>query len=541
MKVLIAEDEKILRLRLEKLLVEMDFEVVSCKDGIEAWDAIRSENTPSILILDWMMPGMDGIEICSNVRMQTKEAYTFILLLTSKGGQEDYVKGMEAGADDYMTKPFNHIELKARLRVGKRIVELNEELLSVRDSLQKQANHDKLTGLFNRHYMSEILDREFSRSLRYKTDLSCLLLDLDYFKEINDTFGHSFGDMVLREFSACLKKNSRKSDFSFRYGGEEFMLLLPNTGITGAQNVAETIRAACDKKLYTYDTQTTNVTVSIGIASVKQHQLLESKEILALADKALYRSKAEGRNRVTVYMKDPSEQSTGEKTSEGSSFKYLKEKLSLILEKTKKSSIESLKLLARDMGDDEHKQRNHDLKRYIRLFGENLAIPPAIIETVNRAANFHDSFKILMGKTFIDRDTVLSRNETNEIKAHPYMLSELTELFDFFTNERSILMYHHENFDGTGYPGGLKENEIPLGARIFAITDAITAMLSERGYRPKLSPEEMVKELADKAGTQFDPMLVSLFFDIIEKQKLFPIPVEVLEEAREKVVVRKNS
>ena len=146
-----------------------------------------------------------------------------------------------------------------------------------------------------------------------------------------------------------------------------------------------------------------------------------------------------------------------------------------------------------------------------------------------------------MGKTFIDRNTVLSRNETNEIKAHPYMLSELTELFDFFTNERSILMYHHENFDGTGYPGGLKENEIPLGARIFAITDAITAMLSERGYRPKLSPEEMVKELADKAGTQFDPMLVSLFFDIIEKQKLFPIPVEVLEEAREKVVVRKNS
>ena len=541
MKVLIAEDEKILRLRLEKLLVEMDFEVVSCKDGIEAWDAIRSENTPSILILDWMMPGMDGIEICSNVRMQTKEAYTFILLLTSKGGQEDYVKGMEAGADDYMTKPFNHIELKARLRVGKRIVELNEELLSVRDSLQKQANHDKLTGLFNRHYMSEILDREFSRSLRYKTDLSCLLLDLDYFKEINDTFGHSFGDMVLREFSACLKKNSRKSDFSFRYGGEEFMLLLPNTGITGAQNVAETIRAACDKKLYSYDTQATNVTVSIGIASVKQHQLLESKEILALADKALYRSKAEGRNRVTVYMKDPSEQSTGEKTSEGSSFRYLKEKLSLILEKTKKSSIESLKLLARDMDGDEHKQRNHDLKRYIRLFGENLAIPPAIIETVNRAANFHDSFKILMGRTFIDRDTVLSRNETDEIKTHPYMLSELTELFDFFTNERSILMYHHENFDGTGYPGGLKENEIPLGARIFAITDAITAMLSERGYRPKLSPEEMVKELADKAGTQFDPMLVSLFFDIIEKQKLFPIPVEVLEEAREKVVVRKNS
>jgi diguanylate cyclase (GGDEF)-like protein len=541
MKVLIAEDEKISRLRLEKLLEETDFEVESCEDGFAAWEAIRSENKPNILILDWMMPGMDGVEICRNVRTQAKETYTFILLLTSKGRQEDYVKGMEAGADDYIIKPFNHIELMARLRVGKRIVELNEELLSVRDSLQKQANHDKLTGLFNRHYVSEILDREFSRSLRYQTDLSCLLLDLDYFKDINDTFGHPFGDMVLREFSACLKKNARRSDFSFRYGGEEFMLLLPNTGITGARNLAETIRAACDKKRYVCGNQSTTVTVSIGIAFVKQNQLLESKEILTLADKALYRSKAEGRNRVTVYTKDTFGQSTGEKTSENNNFRYLKEKLSLILEKTKKSSIESLELLTCDMGGDEHKQRNHDLKRYIRPFGEKLALPPATIETFKRAANFHDNFKILMGKTFIDRDKVFSRNETIEIEAHRCMSSELTELFDLFTNERSILLYHHENFDGTGYPGGIKENAIPLGARIFAIIDALTAMLSERKYRPKLSPEEMVKELADKAGTQFDPMLVSLFFDIIEKQKLFPIPVEVLEKAREKVVVRKNS
>jgi HD-GYP domain-containing protein (c-di-GMP phosphodiesterase class II) len=144
-----------------------------------------------------------------------------------------------------------------------------------------------------------------------------------------------------------------------------------------------------------------------------------------------------------------------------------------------------------------------------------------------------------MGKSFIDRNKVLSRNEKIEIQAHPHMLSDMTELFDFFTNERSILLYHHENFDGTGYPGGLKENEIPLGARIFAITDAITSMLSERQYRPKLSPEEMVEELADKAGTQFDPILVSLFFDIIEKQKLFPVPSEVLEKAREKVREKK--
>lgn len=153
---------------------------------------------------------MDGMEICRKVREQAREPYTYILLLTSRGEQEDIVKGMEAGADDYITKPFNQNELRARLNAGRRIVELNEDLLSMRNDLKRQAIHDELTGLYNRHYMVEILEKEFSRALRYQTELSCLLLDLDYFKEVNDTFGHGFGDMVLREFSTCLKREARK-------------------------------------------------------------------------------------------------------------------------------------------------------------------------------------------------------------------------------------------------------------------------------------------------------------------------------------------
>jgi diguanylate cyclase (GGDEF)-like protein len=535
MKVLIAEDDSTTRRRLEKLLEEMDFEVVSCENGLDAWKIIQAENAPNLLILDWMMPGMDGVEICRKIRKQAREPYTFILLLTSKGKQDDFVKGMEAGADDYITKPFNHNELRVRLKAGKRIVELNEALLSARNNLEKQAIYDELTGLYNRHYMIEILEKEFARALRHQTDLSCILLDLDCFKDVNDTFGHAFGDFVLREFSAGLKQNARKTDIAIRYGGEEFMILLPNTGIAGAQKVAEKIRATCEKKKYDDGHDSTTVTVSIGIASVKQHQLIEGKEIMACADKALYRSKAEGRNRITVYMKKPSWISEDNKISEDKNLGYLKESLSVILEKTKKSSIESLELLTRDIGGEEHKQHNHDVKRYIKLIGERLALPPTIIETFKRSANFHDNFKVLLRKTLKAKGKVLNKEERIEIEDHPYMLSELIDLFDFFANEKSILQYHHENFNGTGYPDGLKENEIPLGARIFAMTDAITAMLSGRQYKAKLSPEEMVIELADKAGTQFDPTLVSLFFDIIEKQKLFPVPVEILGKAREKV------
>jgi HD-GYP domain-containing protein (c-di-GMP phosphodiesterase class II) len=317
------------------------------------------------------------------------------------------------------------------------------------------------------------------------------------------------------------------------------MVLLPNTGIAGAQNIAEKIRATCEKKRYDDGHNSTTVTVSIGIASIKQHQLIDDKEIVACADKALYRSKAEGRNRITVYMKKPSWISNNNEISEDNNLGHLKENIAVVLEKTKKSSIESLELLTRDLSSDEHKQHNHDIKRYITLIGEKLALPPAIIETFKRAANFHDYFKILLRKTFKTKHIVLNKEERTEIEDHPYMLTELIDSFDFFANEKSILQYHHENFDGTGYPDGLKGNEIPLGARIFAMVDAITAMLSGRLHRVKLSPEEMIIELADKAGTQFDPMLVSLFLDIIERQELFSVPVEALEQAREKVCEKK--
>ena len=539
MKVLIAEDDNVTLRMLEKSVTDMGFEVVSCKNGLDAWKTIQSENSPNLLVLDVMMPDMDGIKICRKIREQAKEPYTFIILLTSKGDRDDFVNGMEAGADDYIIKPFNHNELRVRLNAGKRIVELNEELLSVRDDLEKQATHDKLTGLYNRHYMVDILESELLRAMRYQSDLSCLILDLDNFKTVNDTFGHNFGDLVLREFSAGLEQNVRSTDIPIRYGGEEFMVLLPSTGISGAKKIAEKIRASSEKRKYNDGHNSITVTVSIGISSIKHHKLIDSKEIMACADKALYRSKAEGRNRITVYMKKPSWISNDNETSENNNLGHLKESIEVVLEKTKKSSIESLELLTRDISTDEHRQHNHDVKRYIKLIGEKLALPPSIIETFKRAANFHDYFKILLRKTLKAKNKVLNKEERVELEDHPYMLSELIESFDFFANEKSILQYHHENFDGTGYPDGLKENEIPLGARIFAMVDAITAMLSGRLHRAKLSPEEMIAELADKAGTQFDPMLVSLFLDIVERQELFSVPVDVLEQAREEVYKKK--
>ncbi len=523
MKVLIADDDNISRRRLEKFLECMDYNVLSCKDGLEAWEIIQSENTPNLLILDWMMPGMDGLEICRQVRKLDKEPYIFILLLTSKNETNDIVKGMEAGADDYITKPFNKNELSVRLRAGKRIVTLNKELLYMRDMLQKEAIRDELTGLYNRRYMTEILEKEFAGALRYKTDLSCLLVDLDFFKDVNDTFGHLFGDLVLREFSACIKRVARKTDIPIRYGGEEFMMLLTNTNIEGAMAVAETIRSACEALKFDDGDNSTTATVSIGVASVKYHKLLESKELITLADKALYRAKSEGRNRVKVYTREPSGQYVDVKTSEDKDLKCMKEDLSSVLEKTKQSSIDALTLLANKTGGNGHKQHNRNTRQYICLIGKKLALPPSVIDTFKRSSILHDTFKILLKKTLKAENRELNREEKAAIEDHPYHLSELIELFNFFDNEKSILQYHHENFDGTGWPDGLKENEIPFGARIFTIADTIADMLTEQPYRNKFRPDEIVQELANRAGKQFDPNLVSLFIEIIEKQNLLPV------------------
>ncbi|MDN3515092.1 MAG: diguanylate cyclase [Candidatus Brocadia sp.] len=535
MKVLIAEDENITRCRLEKFLEEMDYEVISCKDGLDAWEVIQSENAPNLLILDWMMPGMSGIEICRKIRERNTEPYTYILLLTSKNAEEDIVTGMEAGADDYIDKPFNQNELRVRLNAGRRIVEMNKDLLEARNVLAKKVIYDELTDLHNRHYMREILGKEYARALRHQTDLSCMLLDIDYFKVINDTFGHSFGDLVLREFSDCLKREVRKYDFIFRYGGEEFMILLPNTDVNGARSVAEKIRSTCESKVYKDGINSTIATVSIGVASVKYHQASESKELIAFADKALYRSKSEGRNRVSVYKKDSSVESKEGKISKIKDFSYLKESISSILEKTKKASIQSLCLMVRNLGADKYQKHNRQVVQYIELIGERFNLPPAVVESFKNASLLHDNFKILLKKTLKSKDKRLKAREKLEIESHPYMMAELTGLFDFFANERSLLQQHHENFDGSGYPVGLKGDEISLGARIFATVDSMVAMLSERSFRNGLPPEKVIEEFADKAGSQFDPKLVFIFFDIIEKQGLLSVPEVVLMRAKEKV------
>jgi diguanylate cyclase (GGDEF)-like protein len=296
MKVLAAEDNPVFQSMLRTMLTKWGYDAVITQDGNQAWDLLQNQDTPRMAILDWMMPGMDGVELCRRIRAAAREPYIYILLLTARTESQDLVEGMEAGADDYLTKPFNSHELRVRLRAGRRILDLQQELLLAREALRVQATHDGLTGLLNRSSIMEALRNELARAGRENQPVGVLLMDLDRFKLINDTRGHLAGDSVLREASQRMKAAVRRYDSIGRYGGEEFLVVLPGCSGSLASHQAERIREAVAGEPFTSGGVVFPVTCSIGASWSESPSVHDADQLIREADLALYRAKDRGRN-----------------------------------------------------------------------------------------------------------------------------------------------------------------------------------------------------------------------------------------------------
>jgi two-component system cell cycle response regulator len=300
MKVLIAEDDRVTLRLLESRLRRWGYDVVTASDGRQAWDILQEDDCPRLALLDWMMPELDGLEVCKKVRKLVPEPYRYIIMLTAKGGQEDIVEGLEAGADDYLTKPVEMQELKVRLRAGERIVDLQTQLLQARDALKYQASHDMLTGLWNRSTILDAVDREFSRALRERSPVAVVMADIDFFKTVNDTHGHPAGDAVLRTVADRLKDGMRRYDSIGRYGGEEFLFVLPGCDRENALNQTERLRRLVGDTPALHEGLEIPVTLSMGVAVFGAAAAQEPDELIKIADEALYRAKDNGRNRVEL-------------------------------------------------------------------------------------------------------------------------------------------------------------------------------------------------------------------------------------------------
>lgn len=299
--ILIVEDDKVTRKLLEKKLTKEGYAVVSVDNGLKALEKLK-ETFFQIVISDWVMPGLDGLGLCRAIRKKEWDGYVFIIILTYKDSKDDIVSGLEAGADDYLTKPFHHAELIARINSGVRIINLEKSLRSANEEIRVLSITDPLTGCFNRSYFNERFTLELTRARRYRHPLSLIICDIDHFKNINDNYGHQAGDVVLKEFAAIMMASIRdKVDWMVRYGGEEFLIILPETDADGTQILAERLREKITEKTFNTSGHAISITASFGSTCVypgSESKLYTQESVIGAADALLYEAKESGRNRV---------------------------------------------------------------------------------------------------------------------------------------------------------------------------------------------------------------------------------------------------
>ncbi|HET7705982.1 MAG TPA: diguanylate cyclase [Thermoanaerobaculia bacterium] len=296
-RVAVVDDDSAIRRLVRLFLKRAGYDVVECTTGQEARDTLTKVPW-DLAILDRRLPDMDGVVLCQELKANPDYRSRYIIMLTGEDEQEDKIEGLELGADDYITKPFQSPELLARVRAGKRIVDLQKELMETNRRLELLSITDGLTKLHNHRYFQDELARAFEESERYDRPLSLAMIDIDFFKKVNDTYGHAVGDEILKGVANLYRESVRATDLVARYGGEEFAVMMPETNLEDALTFAEKIRSLVESTPMETQAGPLNITVSLGVASVPHSKIHTPKEVIVAADKALYRAKRNGRNQV---------------------------------------------------------------------------------------------------------------------------------------------------------------------------------------------------------------------------------------------------
>lgn len=301
--VLIAEDDLTSRLTMESFLRRLGYRPISASDGLQAWEILASSGSPSLAVIDWEMPGMDGLEVIRKVRKELPDRFFYLIMVTARNTKEEIIEGIGQGADDYVVKPFDSKELGVRIRAGYRIAQLQRQLVAANRKLEELAKTDRLTGFLNRLALQQDIERHSELPIAPAVSVSCIMADIDHFKAVNDTYGHEAGDKVLEQFADRVRKLLRQGDSVYRMGGEEFLIVAPQTDEVQGQVIAERIRRTVEEHPFDLsDGAQVRITCSLGIStSPAAEQFLGLEGQLKKADWALYQSKHGGRNRTTVF------------------------------------------------------------------------------------------------------------------------------------------------------------------------------------------------------------------------------------------------
>jgi diguanylate cyclase (GGDEF)-like protein/PAS domain S-box-containing protein len=414
------------------------------------------------------------------------------------------------------------IDISERKRAEKELQALNKQLLKSNRRFKQLALIDSQTGLYNHRYLREIIEKEFHRARRYAHPISVIMFDIDYFKSINDVYGHLFGDLVLKQFTNQLKKMVRGYDTLVRFGGEEFLLISPGTDRPTALALAQRILDAIT--LYNFGTKKHSVKLklSLAVASFPEDRISKGADLLDLVDKILNKVKVDGGDKVYSSADIVKEDTpNAKKVKETRDTQLLKDKMEKLTKRANQGLIEAVFAFAKTIKLKDHYTGEHveSTVQYASDIARALNLPKDDIESVKQAAILHDLGKIGISEKILLKKSKLTKREFEEIKKHPQIAADIIRPLHFLHNIIPLILYHHERWDGKGYPSGLRGEDIPIGARIISIADIYQALISQRPYRKAFPQQEAVEIIRKGSGLQFEPKIVDTFLKIVQRKK----------------------
>ena len=533
------------------------YEIIRCVDVSAAVSALSQEPV-DVILLNLSLPGPAAFGDLAAIHAQTIDVP--IIVCADVDDQDLAVKAIQEGAQDYLVKSQIDRSLLSRsikyaIERQRMLTELKfalasekilmEELDKKNRELVELSITDGLTGLYNHRFIQERFDFEFKRARRYHTALSCMLLDIDHFKQVNDTHGHQFGDYVLIEIAGILKSNSREVDICGRYGGEEFMVIT-NQVIDDAMRFASKLHAAVDSHVFARDGKTAHVTVSIGVADFKS-DLKARQELIERADTALYWAKRDGRNIIRQWKEFEND---GHYELDQLSIEGLKQEFTKLSNEVRATYMESANALVNAIDAKDHYTKEHlkNVSHYAVELAAALGLPDREIEIIKYAGLLHDIGKIGINQEILTKKSKVTQEEFEILKKHPVIGANILKDVKFLEKEIPIILHHHERWDGKGYPHGLSGREIPPGARILAVVDAFDAMTTDRVYQRKLSLKEAMNELSRCSGSQFAPDMVEQFLILLRSRdsvysyaEKFARPAAKLKTVKSRAVTGKKT
>ena len=495
-----------------------------------------------LVLTDYYLPDKTGVDLLDAIKVKN---YKFpVLLMTAPGDELLAVNALKSGFADYMVKSESSLrELPhiiegtfERFRIMEHEKKLQAELadkdVQLRNMNQKLSElliRDELTGLYTHRFFQEKMAEEFARATRYHYPLSCLIIDIDQFKVINDSKGHPIGDEILHALGQFFTSHLRQVDTVARFGGEEFSILLPHLGYEGAYLLADRLRKKILAESFSVSSGVSlQISVSIGISSYPEDPIDRKETMLFYADKALYRAKSNGRNRIFLYQ-EVSKDYTGKipdlKFSDEKVYQF-RQRLFDVSEMAKRAYIEATKALINALEAKDPHTMGHAARvgQYSALVAEEMGFQDEDVRIIEHAGLLHDIGKICISDEILLKPGAYTHEEYEKMKAHPILGYQIVKPIKFLAEEALIILHHHEWFNGEGYPHRLKGKEIPPGARIVSVLDAYDTMRAAGArYKRTLNCEEAVRELIQHAGTQFDPEVVLyLVHSLIKRGDLGP-------------------